>query len=349
MNFCWLLKRTGIIFALLLLIAFPLNKQFNRPGFQIPPQQEKEISDISGPAPEIPELTEKISSSRHQIAKQRPSSGMIKPQHPEKPETLPARITPIDLPEEKPDPDVISIEMKELAVENKNKLQIIKRLYIPKVEYHSDIKNYILPAGLIAVGAIFSQTEDYRDIIHLDRPDGRHTVTSIDDIMEYAIAPSVFIFDIFGKEKHDPVDQFFLLILASGITALEVRPLKEYFRTERPDGGIYSFPSGHTASAFMGAHMIYKEFRDSNSWIAYSGYVLAGTVGALRVVNNRHWVCDIIAGAGMGILGTELAYLAYFPLRNLVAGEFNKLFGKYFIVTPVIQPEALGLQVNLSF
>ena len=38
---------------------------------------------------------------------------------------------------------------------------------------------------------------------------------------------------------------------------------------------------------------------------------MATTVGVMRVLNNRHWVSDVLAGAGIGILSTNLAYLSH--------------------------------------
>ena len=84
-------------------------------------------------------------------------------------------------------------------------------------------------------------------------------------------------------------------IINAGLT----RGTKYLVNERRPDGGKYSFPSGHTANAFLGAHIAYKEFKDSNPWLAYSGYALGLFVAGSRIYNNRHWVADVIAGAGM--------------------------------------------------
>ncbi len=38
---------------------------------------------------------------------------------------------------------------------------------------------------------------------------------------------------------------------------------------------------------------------------------MATGVGAMRVMNNRHWISDVMVGAGIGILSTNLAYLTH--------------------------------------
>jgi len=48
---------------------------------------------------------------------------------------------------------------------------------------------------------------------------------------------------------------------------------------------------------------------------ACSGYLFATSTGSLRVMNNRHWTSDVLAGAGIGILVANMVY--YFePLKN---------------------------------
>ena len=86
----------------------------------------------------------------------------------------------------------------------------------------------------------------------------------------------VFVCDLMGTEKHNWVDQLCLVALAEGMNGLMVHGLKNWVNEPRPDGAPYSFPSGHTSNAFLGAHMAYKEFKDSSPILAYSGYAITG-------------------------------------------------------------------------
>ncbi len=248
-----------------------------------------------------------------------------------------------------PSDNIINLELHAMLDSHQTeKLKVIKRFYIPPVDYKFKPSSLILPGSLIALGTIVSQTKN-KDFFKCPRPSKDVKQYYYDDYLQYMIAPSLFVLDAVGDEKHHPIDQFFITTIAYGLTALQVRNLKKWVHEVRPDGGNNSFPSGHTAVAVVGAHIIYKEFKDTNPWIAYSGYVAAGAVAAGRIINNRHWVSDLVAGAGFGILSTELAYWLYFPIRNAITNQSNNIFGKYMIVTPIVTPGGFGLQTNYCF
>lgn len=226
---------------------------------------------------------------------------------------------------------------------------VAKTFHIEPVEYKINPKNLILPTSLLAAGIIATNTDCNKDVFNINRSNKSVNSTPFEDVLQYCVAPSLFIFDIFGEEKHHPIDQLFLMGLSYGFTLLPVHLIKENYESTRPDGGEHSFPSGHTAIAFVGAHLIYKEFKDSNAWIAYSGYAMASAVAAARLVNNKHWACDVLASAGIAILGTELAYLVYFPIRNWMADKLNEKWGKQTSITPIVSPEAVSVNFSLTF
>ena len=107
--------------------------------------------------------------------------------------------------------------------------------------------------------------------------------------------------------------------------------------------------TGHTANAFLGAHIAWKEFKDSSPVLAYSGYALATFVACSRLYNNRHWVADVVAGAGFGILSVELAYLTYFPIRNAIARKINMKGSDRLVVAPTLGPTGGGLYLSWKF
>lgn len=77
----------------------------------------------------------------------------------------------------------------------------------------------------------------------------------------------------------------------------------------RPDATNYfSFPSGHTAAAFMAATLLYKEYGFKGYWVGLVAYAAAIVTGFTRILNNRHWLFDVIIGAALGILLTDLAF-----------------------------------------
>lgn len=91
--------------------------------------------------------------------------------------------------------------------------------------------------------------------------------------------------------------------------AILVNGIKYSVQRLRPDGSTHnSFPSGHTATAFMTATMLHKEYEGRSPWFSIGGYVLAAITGVSRVLNNRHWMSDVVAGAAIGIGSVHLGY-----------------------------------------
>lgn len=216
------------------------------------------------------------------------------------------------------------------------------------VPYSVKAKQFILPGSLIALGAMGSVVDGWDDFHLISRRDSVDKIR-IDDYMEWGMFGWVFICDLFAKEKHNFVDQFFLLAIAEAYNAGMIHGLKNTIEKKRPDGRRFSFPSGHTANAFLGAHLAFKEFKDSAPALAYTGYIMAAGVGALRVYNNRHWVSDVLAGAGIGILSVELSYLTYFPIRNAIARNVNARAAKNLVIAPSITPYGGGVYFSLKF
>ena len=96
---------------------------------------------------------------------------------------------------------------------------------------------------------------------------------------------------------------------SAALMAGAVNTLKYTVREMRPDNTTAnSFPSGHTATAFMCATILHKEYGHLSPWYSVGGYMLAGLTGVTRQLNNRHWVGDVLVGAGIGIIATDLGY-----------------------------------------
>lgn len=82
--------------------------------------------------------------------------------------------------------------------------------------------------------------------------------------------------------------------------------LKNSFKRERPrnmpvfitPSDRYSLPSGHTAAAFLMAETL-SGFYPMLLWIAF---IWAGFIGASRLLLGVHYLTDLIAGAGLGLL-----------------------------------------------
>lgn len=130
------------------------------------------------------------------------------------------------------------------------------------------------------------------------------------------------------------------------LMAATVNIIKETSKKMRPDGSNNrSFPSGHTATAFMCATMMHKEYGNISPWYSVGAYSVAALTGMSRILNNKHWISDVLVGAGIGILSTELGYFfadLIFKKRGL-----NELRG-YPEFDKTYKPSFLGLYLGLN-
>jgi PAP2 superfamily len=134
-----------------------------------------------------------------------------------------------------------------------------------------------------------------------------------DDYLQYAPSAVVFGLDAFGvKAKHDLKNRCVLLMKTELVVGLLTFSLKQLTSVPRPDNASRtSFPSGHTAQVFATAVLLSKEYGDRSLWYSIGAYTVATSVGIMRIMNNRHWVSDVLAGAGVGILSANLCYITH--------------------------------------
>ena len=99
-------------------------------------------------------------------------------------------------------------------------------------------------------------------------------------------------------------------LIAVGITAIVVNGIKACGISLRPDGSSWnSFPSGHTATAFLGAAMLWLEYGGQQPCLSTLGWYAAISTARLRMLHQRHWLGDTLAGAGIGIASAITGYL----------------------------------------
>ncbi|MFC4665884.1 phosphatase PAP2 family protein [Falsiporphyromonas endometrii] len=128
--------------------------------------------------------------------------------------------------------------------------------------------------------------------------------------------------------------------LSSSLMFCMVMCLKMSAKSERPDHSARnSFPSGHTATAFMGAQLLHNEYGEAYPWLSTGGYAVACLVGMGRILNNRHWVDDVLAGASIGMFSGELGYM----LKDLI---FKRKFNIEWFPSANLEP---GMEYDFSF
>ena len=183
-------------------------------------------------------------------------------------------------------------------------------------------KNFIVPGILVAYGFASLETKGLKSInaemkeeVWVEHP---HKTTNIDDYLKFAPAVAVYGLNIAGiKGRNNFRDRSMIYVLSNLITNSTVFGLKALTNEHRPDGSdYYSFPSGHTAVAFASAEFMRQEYKDVSPWYGVAGYLMAGATGALRMYNNKHWLSDVMAGAGIGMASTKLAYWLYPSIKR---------------------------------
>lgn len=207
-------------------------------------------------------------------------------------------------------------------------------------------RSLIAPTALFLAGGIaFSENtiwsdDAFEDARNRNAPDFG---TRVDDYLIFAPIATVYGLQIGGvKGMHSLRDQTAILFKAELMGFAMVTPLKLATNRLRPNGdNDESFPSGHTAQAFISATFLHREYGHLSPWYSIGGYTLAGSVGALRILNNKHYLSDVLFGAGIGILVTNLAYLTHGYKRT------KRVEG--LTVFPTYNKGTLGIVAGLRF
>ena len=143
------------------------------------------------------------------------------------------------------------------------------------------------------------------------------------------------------KSKHNFKQQIALYTLSIATTAAIVYPLKHVINVQRPDKTDYkSFPSGHTAFAFATAEFLRREFRQTSPWVGIGAYTAAIAIGTQRILYNKHYFTDVIAGAGIGVLASSASFWLY-KNRKKTNSHCKKL-----MVQPYYQQRTVGLYLS---
>jgi len=213
------------------------------------------------------------------------------------------------------------------------------------------IKSLIFPvilisAGLVGVHSDWMESENHNISSGLTKRVKKDI--TIDNYTQYAPMLAVYGLNLVGiKGRHDFEDRTIILATSYMIMGITVNSLKRITKEERPDGSDNkSFPSGHTATAFMGAQFLWDEYKDVSPWIGVAGYVVASGTGFLRMYNKKHWFTDVVGGAGIGILSTKAAYWLYPTIKNKF---FSGKHTKNIMAFPYYDTKSAGICCTINF
>ncbi len=188
----------------------------------------------------------------------------------------------------------------------------------------------IVPSSLMVVGTLVNIDNGslkywLNDWRNENLPDFR---TAVDDYLQYSPIVIAYGLDAFGvKSKTDIINRSLILAKGELMVLATTQLMKNTITATRPDGSATnSFPSGHTTQAFAAATFLSEEYKDELPWMPYFAYSIATSVGALRIANNRHYLSDVLFGAGLGILCMKASYwlhrYTYKPKKVAVASMY---------------------------
>lgn len=213
-------------------------------------------------------------------------------------------------------------------------------------------KQLIAPLSFIAVGAMgVGERAPLRglSVAVNDKfyalSEGKHL--KFDDYIQYVPVGLYLTLDFMGLEaKHSFGERVAVAavtyIAAAGLT----QGVKHIVREPRPfSGRRNSFPSGHTTTAFAGAELVRTEY----GWgIGMGAYAVAATVGVMRMYNGKHWLNDVVAGVGFGILSARIGYWMLPLSRHIFKIPRS---GQALVATPIydVNTRAIGVSCAVQF
>lgn len=205
----------------------------------------------------------------------------------------------------------------------------------------------MLYAGVPLIGAGLSVHASNENFKSFRNEYAKQYNTHYDDILQYTPGMVMLGMKAWGVKGRSSwgrmaVSDAFSIALMGSV----VNTLKHTVHERRPDGSnSRSFPSGHTATAFMCATMLHKEYGHISPWISIGGYTVATATGVSRILNNKHWISDVMVGAGIGILSTEMGYFLtdlIFKDKGLHKFELPERYDRWH------KPSFLGLYVGYN-
>ncbi|MDR2126868.1 MAG: phosphatase PAP2 family protein [Prevotellaceae bacterium] len=172
---------------------------------------------------------------------------------------------------------------------------------------------------------------------------------NLDDYLQFSPAAAAFAMKIAGvKSKHNLFEMGIIYGLSNALQSAIISTAKGAALRTRPDNSnSFSFPSGHTAVAFVAAEFLHQEYKDQSVWISIGGYTMASLIGVSRMLNEEHWFSDVVAGAGIGILSTKIIYWT-FPTMQKLFGR-KKSNHSQALIFPTYNNKTLGLNFSYRF
>lgn len=175
--------------------------------------------------------------------------------------------------------------------------------------------------------------------------------SKVENYLLFLPAAAVYGLNLAGvKGKNNLLDRSVALLVSVTLAGLSCNIIKTYTEVWRPDDSDdRSFPSSHTALAFVSATFLHEEYKDRSIWYSIAGYSVATATGMLRMMNNQHWMSDVLVGAGLGILTTKIVYWVDPLLRKRLNQDSDKQGKDNLSFLPYVSPDHYGVYLQYTF
>jgi hypothetical protein len=189
----------------------------------------------------------------------------------------------------------------------------------------------ILAVGLVSVWGANGQDqriqEQWRDHQKISASNSDYG----DKLVTYGIGPMIAVTQYFFDRENSYSHMRALIS-----TTLVTGTMKWGFGRERPDqSDHYSFPSGHSSSAFTSATSLTYAYGWKAAVVAYP---VATFVALSRLADNKHWFSDVMAGA---FIGMWMGRASFF--------NSSELKPQSWILLPVIENQSVGALYKIEF
>lgn len=170
--------------------------------------------------------------------------------------------------------------------------------------------------------------KDFQNSITKDRPLKQYSKWG--DFLGHGVPNIAYVLYMGGRyflsDDQKSLDRAALMTKATLYSGAMTDLLKITVRETRPNGSKYSFPSGHTTTAFAFSSVVAMEH--SLPW-GIAANTLAAFIGFSRINDNAHYLHDVLAGATIGAMYGVGVY------RAQANREQQKLQSGIFMLVPL--------------
>ena len=192
-----------------------------------------------------------------------------------------------------------------------------------------------VPSALVAVG-VLAHSNQYNETLYQAKLEMQNETQKVfrgfnshglDDYTRHVPLAMAYAMMATGHRGERTAVGFTLIyLMAHELDAGVVSHLKSLTAEPRPynPNDLSSFPSSHTSQAFLTATLLHEQYGRQYPWLSVSGYAVAAATGTMRVLGNKHWATDVLAGAGIGFLSAETIWHLYPALTKLLPARMAR-------------------------